>query len=441
MVRYCHNTFVLTIGPVARPQLVQLLSVLSMKLIAIIGLFALLFPAATHYCFQRRGISSRPGAFYLLVVVVGCGVLLISTLTVEGARVVRNSITSAYSGTGDLLDHTNGDPSGTRLVAVQSTEFPKPTGQDEEAWRSWQQRLRDYLIREVYELDFSSSAEPRLDARPLREITEAGLIRKEFAILAADGDLIPAVALLPAGASAPLPGILILHGHVLDGDSGLAQMVLPVKSYQRSAARELALAGFATLTIELRGFGMRGPPEFPDHRIVSYNAILAGSFYKKIVFGDIKRTMDFFATLPGIDPERLGISGLSLGAELAVEYAALDERIKAISFHAHGGRTGPYPAKLDPRSEQPHYCHLIPNANRIMHREDPFLLLAPRPTQGVRGQQDPFAEAKFELTLQRAWSLMGRAEALELRLVTGSAGDRAHTYFVEDAIRFFKRQL
>jgi len=412
-----------------------------MKLVAIIGLFALLFPVTVLYCFQRRSVSSRPGSFYVLIAAVGCGALLVSALTVEGARVVRDSIKSAYSGTGDLLDHAGGDPSGSALVAMQSSKFPKPTGSDEEAWHSWQHRLRDYLTREVYELDFSLTVAPSPNAALRREFVDAGLIRKEFAIPAADGDSIPVVALLPAGASAPLPGILIIHGHVLDGDSGLAQMVLPVKSYQRSAARELALAGFVTLTIELRGFGMRGSPEFPDHRIVSYNAILAGSFYKKLVFGDVKRTMDFFAILPEVDPERLGISGVSFGAELSVEYAALDERIKAISFHAHGGRTGPYPGKSEPGVGQPHYCHIIPGANRMMHREDPFLLLAPRPTQGLRGEEEPFPEAEFEATLQRVWSLMGRAEALELRLVSGSAGNRAHTYFVEDSIRFFKRQL
>jgi len=412
-----------------------------MKLIVILGLFAVLFPAASLYCFQRRTISPRPGTFYLLVAAVGCSALLVSALTVEGAKELRDSITSDYSGIGDLLDQAGPDPSGAGHIAIQPSEFPKPIGLVEEEWRSWQDRLRSYLIREVYELDLHPGAKPSWNVRIGREITEAGLVRREFAIPAADGDTIPAVLLVPARAASKLPGILFIHGHVLDGDSGLAQMVLPVKSYQSSAARELALAGFVTLTIELRGFGMRGPPKYPDHKVVAHNAVLAGSFYKKLVFADIKRTMDFFETLSEIDPQRLGISGVSLGAELAVEYAALDERIKAISFHAHGGHTGPYPGRASPHSTQPHYCHTIPGVNRMMRQEDPFLLLAPRPTQGVRGGKDLFAESDFEPALQRVWSMMGRADSLELKEVAGPANNHGHTYFVDQSIRFFKQRL
>jgi len=76
-----------------------------------------------------------------------------------------------------------------------------------------------------------------------------------------------------------------------------------------------------------------------------------------------------------------------------------------------------------------------------MHREDPFLLLAPRPTQGVRSQKEGFNDGAFESTLQRVWSLMGRRDALELKLITGPADSRGHTYFVEHSIQFFKQHL
>lgn len=126
-----------------------------------------------------------------------------------------------------------------------------------------------------------------------------------------------------------------------------------------------------------------------------------------------------------------------LVSAIAVKSASLDECIKAIYVHAHGGRTGPYTGKSEPGARQPHYCHIISSANLLMHREYPLLLLARRPTQGVRSQQERFDEAEFESKLQRAWSPMGRAKGLEV--IRGPANNRGHTYFVEHSIRFFKQ--
>lgn len=417
------------------------LAVPVMSLVATIGLFALLFPVAVLYCFRRRRISDRAGSFYLLVAAVGCTAALVSALIVEGAQFVRDSMGSKEPRAAGLLVNVGGDPSGARLVLAQSPEFALPSGQDVGIWYLRLERLRRYLSDEIYELDFSTSVPQAPDAWLRRQTRDAGLTRREYAIPAADGDSIPAVLLLPADTVGPLPGVMFIPGHVKPGESGLEQMVLPMSSYQNSGARQLALAGFATLTIELRGFGMRGPPEFPEHRIVAYNAILAGSFYKRVVLDDIKRVFDFFETLPEIDPERLGISGVSLGAELAVEYAALDTRVRAISFHAHGGRVGPYTGEADPTAKQPHYCHVIPGSNKILRREDPFLLLAPRPTQGIRGEEQPFRQAEFLESLRRLWSLMGRSEALELQLAPGPTINDGHAYFVEPAIYFFKKHL
>ena len=407
------------------------------KLLAITILSLLLLGAAAYYCFEGRRVSRRPGAFYLLVVAVAFGALFVSGLAAEGARLIRDSITSAYSGTGDLLGHAGGDPSGFLQVARQSNTYLKPSVWEKEDLREWQRNLKSHLSEDVYDLDFSSSVASAQNVQLRRTVSDEKLVRKEYVITAADGDSISAVLLMPTTSSAPLPTILFLHGHVRDDQSGLAQMVLPVNSYQRAAARELAMAGFATLTIELRGFGMRGPPAFPNHRIVAYNAVLTGSFYKKLVIQDIKLTVDFLENLPEIDRDRLGISGVSLGAELAVEYGGLDERIKVVSFHSHGGRVGPYPGISATNSEQPHYCHLIPGVSEIMHREDPFMLLAPRPTQGLRGEREPFRDENFAKSLRRAWSLMGEPDAIEIEVMP----NEGHAYFVDQAIRFFEEHL
>ena len=408
-----------------------------MKLVAIIGLCVLLSALVLGYSLQGKRISGRPGSFYLISSSIICAALLVSVVAIDGLVLFRDSLRNAYSGTGDLLEQIGGDPTASQLIAAQAPAFPKPSDPDAAAWQAWQNELRGHLADKVYNLDFSPPGRLDLSIHMKRQASDNALQRTEFAIPAVDGDTIPAVLLMPATTPALLPGILILHGHVRDGDSGLAQMVLPVKSYQQSAARQLALAGFATLTLELRGFGMRGPPNFPDHKIVAYNAILAGSFYKKLVFDDIKRAVDLLEQIPEIDSQRIGMSGVSLGAELTVEYSALDKRIRAISFHSHGGRTGPYKGHTNVDTAQPHYCHLIPGAARIMHREDPFLLLAPRPTQGIRGGREPFAEEEFVTGLKNLWSLLDKPDFLQLENVP----DEGHSYFFEHAVEFFGQHL
>lgn len=358
----------------------------------------------------------------------------------ESLRYVRPAKERDFSGTGDLAIPDDRDPSGVRLVRAAHTRFPKPRSAEPADWREWQASLRAHLRSSVYQQNFSSAVRPPISA-PVAERVDGELLRREYSLVAADGDRIPIVVLSPQDGAAPKPAILVVHGHVRDGDSGLAQLVLPVDSYMHSAALELAKAGFVTAAIELRGFGMRGKPEFPDHRIVAYNAMLAGGFYKQLVVSDLRIAFDFVSALPQVDAARFGISGVSLGAEIAVEYAALDERVKVISFHSHGGQVGAFHARAAPSARPPHYCHFIPGVVSVMHREDPFLLLAPRPTQGLRSAGEPFVDARFQAGLKRLWSTLDSADALDLREMPVVEGRRDHAFFVNEAIEFFRAHL
>lgn len=409
------------------------------ELTATILIFAILFPAGVLYCLHRRQISPRPGAFHLLVAALGCSAGVASIVLVFAAQAARDLVFTERAIAADRLAAIAVE-TGATFAEKQAVRFAKPSAGTVEDWRAWQEDLRRYLTDEIYELDFSTMPDPHPEAWLRRESRDAGLIRREFAIPAADGSLIPAVLLAPAGVEHPVPGIVFVPGHVPGDGSGLAQLVLPGPSYQNSAARALALAGYATMTIELRGFGLRGPPNYPDHFAVAHNAILAGSFYKKLAFSDIKRAVDLLQSLPEVAPERLGMSGASLGAELTVEYSGLDPRIKAVSFHSHGGRTGPYDRQWQSGGQPLHYCHLVPGVLGMYQVEDPFLLLAPRPTQGVRGVEQPLG-AEFVASLEALWSLMDRSTALDLRSEPGASAYKGHAYFVEPAIQFFDQNL
>lgn len=328
-----------------------------------------------------------------------------------------------------------GDPALRYRISRGDTPLSAPTGEDPAALRAWQVRFRTILREDLFRIP---PRDPRraVVANPAGGPTELpGAVRVERGHLRVhDGASIPVAVVRPAGAG-PHPGVVLVPGHVRDGESGIDQLLTGDLSYQHAGARHLAAAGYVVAVPELRGFGALGPPDFPDHRLVAYNAMLAGSSYKALILSDISVLVDYLAELEDVAPQRLGIAGASLGGELAVAYAAIDERIRAVAFHSYAGGTGQFlPATVGDR--QPHYCHIIPGSGTLFRREDILLLLAPRPTQGVRGTTEPFGDPRFPAQLGRAWRAFGTEPALELGSAPGG-----HELFVEPLIDFFDRHL
>jgi len=342
-----------------------------------------------------------------------------------------------------IFSHVN-QSEDAEIVQRSSTATPTfarpPLGNIDE-WLDWQRALRVRMKDDVFELSarIFTPRQPQVVVNDRQEI-DGGLTRLELWIPAGDGHRIPAILLLP-DVTGPMPGILVVPGHVKDGESGLQQMTYAIPSYHNSAALELAKAGFATLTIELRGFGVIGPPNFPNHRSVAFNAIQAGSFYKKLAVQDIQYAFEYLLSHKDIDSSRIGMTGVSLGGELAVAYAGLDDRVTAIAFNAYGGKVGSFPRISSSKAKVPHYCHVIPGSNQLYLREDPFLLLAPRPTLAIRGVEQPFSQPAFFDILNETWEALGYAKNIEIANLEGQSKHDGHAYFVAESVRFFSDKL
>lgn len=100
-------------------------------------------------------------------------------------------------------------------------------------------------------------------------------------------------------------GIVLCHGY-----TGVKDLYLP------DNARVLTEAGYMVLAFDYKGWG---DSEGPRSRLAPYSRV-----------ADVQAALTYFATLPEVDPERLGIYGTSYGGATVVWVGAIDARVKCI---------------------------------------------------------------------------------------------------------------
>jgi dipeptidyl aminopeptidase/acylaminoacyl peptidase len=128
-----------------------------------------------------------------------------------------------------------------------------------------------------------------------------------------------------AGDGRRLPGIVVAHGF-----GGTMRFRTP------EIAQSFAAAGFLTLIFDYRGFG---ESEGHRYRLLPLEQV-----------EDLLAAVTFLAAQPEVDPERLGLFGISFGAAHVIVAGARDRRVKAV---ASGGGFGDGARFL--RSQRPYW--------------------------------------------------------------------------------------
>jgi dienelactone hydrolase len=176
---------------------------------------------------------------------------------------------------------------------------------------------------------------------------------------------VPAYVLIPKKAKLPAPGIAALHCHggfyvwgkdkLVDVDHEHPALTeYKQELYQgRSIASELVRRGNVVIIIDAFYWGERrmlldqDPPSYRDpqgmtkaevsdfnrrsqasEQLVTRSLFAAGITWPGVLLWDDLRTVDYLASRPEVDPQRIGCIGLSLGGYRSFLLAALDPRIK-----------------------------------------------------------------------------------------------------------------
>jgi dienelactone hydrolase len=326
-----------------------------------------------------------------------------------------------------------GDPSLARQVGAVERRSPRPELGSAQGVERWQREMRSYLDSAVIGARAGGGgAPPRHRVLGTAELP-GGVSRSFVAVPGFDGTPLPGYLFVPPG-TGRRPAVLVISGH----GNGIVETAGLTPSYQHEAALRLARAGYVTFTPELRGFGYLGLRIGNEHLTTANNAVLAGRSYKAFLLRDLRGMVDWLRAQPAVDPDRVGVTGVSFGGEMSVALAAVDPRLRVVVAQGTEGAVGPHDGYVrDANPGYPHVlCHFFDTPNRHLAREDPFLLVAPRPMLLVRGTEEGPEDAAFLALLRSAYRLFGSGGGFADRSMPGG-----HEYFADPAIAFFREHL
>jgi dienelactone hydrolase len=130
----------------------------------------------------------------------------------------------------------------------------------------------------------------------------------------------------PTSNTKPGPAILYAHAHGGRYDIGASELLKGRPALLDAPGPVLAREGYVTLCIDMPTFGERAD-------ITESAATKAALWHGQTLFGQMlgeqAAALTWLAARAGVDPARIGMTGMSMGATLTYFLAAIDPRIAA----------------------------------------------------------------------------------------------------------------
>jgi len=306
---------------------------------------------------------------------------------------------------------------------------------DATSWKEEAKRIRTHVLEEVI---FHGWPEDWVNSPPVFEEVESIPSGADYRIQKLRYEIIPgfysaAILYLPEKLEGKVPAILNVNGHNQPGKA---------LEWKQKRCINFARNGILALNLEWLYFGELRHPEnshwFGAHLdLVGANA--AGLFYLAM-----RRGLDYLASHPLVDQERLGVTGLSGGGWQTIVLSALDERVR-VSVPVAG-----YSSLVSRIERSSDIGDIEQNATDMLVGQDfPHLtaMRAPRPTLLIYNNDDdccfraPLVKPYIFEAVQPFFALMGAPEALEWH-ENLDPGD--HNYQLDNRIqayRFFTRHF
>lgn len=248
------------------------------------------------------------------------------------------------------------------------------------------------------------------------------------------------------------PAILCWHGHgqhgkdsVMGNDSS-AERRETIEAHNYDYGRQMAQAGFITFGIDCIGMGERNDSAKPHYRTHNHgrdwcnlyylHATMLGMTSLSINITHGMAATDFACTLPCVDPQRLGVMGLSGGGTMTLWSALCDERFRAAEIICYSDLWAYFGMR------DLNYCgmQVAPGLYRLVDLPDLQGLLAPRPLLVDIGVYDTCFTIDTSRDcfhrLEAIYRAAGARDQLELDLFANE-----HSWGGNKSINFFRRYL
>lgn len=258
---------------------------------------------------------------------------------------------------------------------------------------AWEHR-RKQVRAQLWDLLGNLPPRPKqLEVKTLRREDCGGFILERFRFDNAAGATVPGYLLLPKRVKGRVPAILYCHWHGGHYDVGKEEL-FRTNATPVAAGPALTKCGYAVIAIDAYCFGERngqGPGGMKEKgpsgemSASKFNLWLDRSLWGMIVRDDLI-ALDYLCSRPEIDRNRIGVTGISMGATRAWWAMALDERFKTGAAVCCLTR---YQNLIERGMLKVHgIYYFVPGMLRHFDTEAVVALSAPRPVLFLSGEKD-----------------------------------------------------
>ena len=233
------------------------------------------------------------------------------------------------------------------------------------------------------------------------------------------GATVPGLLLLPKTASGKSPAILWHHWHGGEYDGG-KQEILETKHTPAAPGPTLVERGYVVMGIDAYCFGERNGrgPGGPDEKggagelsASKFNLWVGRSLWGMIVRDD-QLALDYLCSRPEVDAQRIGVTGISMGATRTWWLMALDDRPKAGVAVCCLTR---YRDLINDQMLKAHgIYYFVPGLLNHFDTEAVVACIAPRAFFSLAGGDDGGSPVpglqKIERAARPAWELYGKSD-------------------------------
>lgn len=315
--------------------------------------------------------------------------------------------------------------------------------------RAWEKK-RETMRAELWQLLGKLPPRPKVPkVETLSREDRGDYVLEKFQFDNGAGAIVPGYFLLPKNLKGKAPGILYNHWHGGHYDIGKEELfrtnALPVPG-----GPELARRGYVVCAIDAYCFGERNGkgPGGPSERggageltASKFNLWVGRTLWGMIVRDDLM-ALDYLCSRPEVDAQRVGVTGISMGATRTWWVMALDERPRAAVAVCCWTRYQDLVAEQGLKYHGIYY--FVPGVLNHFDTEAITSLAAPRAMLFQSGELDggtPVAGLKkMEPVVRSAYALYGAEEKFQSIIYQ----DTAHVYTPEmwrRTLEWFEKEL